>query len=297
MQSKIIITGASGFIATELRKYFNDRYSLILVSREANHSRDTYSWNDIENSPQLLADAKCIINLSGANIGDKRWTNKQKQLIIDSRINTTAILIKALNTLRVKPDLLCASAVGIYPIHGIYDEYSNIDYNHYDSFSQKVTKLWENMANTYTGRVVNMRFGVVLSGHGGALGKILLPFRIGVGSGISKGNWLFSWISIIDLCRAIDYLIEQPQINGPVNLVAPQCITYKNLIDTISSVYSKKCWFNLPGWLIKVIFGQMGAELLLSGQHVIPKLLIQHGFKFIHADINNCISDIHEGKI
>ena len=297
MKLQVAVTGASGFVATELGKYYSDKYDFIWISRLSDHGSNTYSWDEISQNHKHLAKVSCVINLAGANIGDKRWSGARKKLILDSRLKTTAKLVKILNQLPQKPDLLCASAVGIYPTSGVYDEYSLLDYTKYANFCESITKQWELFTHEYNGRVVNMRFGVVLSAHGGALTKILLPFKLGVGSGIADGSWSFSWISITDLCRAIDFLIEKRDINGVFNLVSPEIITYQQLIQTISSVYQKKIWFNLPRIAVTALFGQMGEELLLSGQKVIPKRLTQEGFKFSHPDIKSCLSAIFAGKI
>ncbi len=298
MKPIIAITGASGFIAMQLQKHYSDRFEFILISRKSNPSLNTYSFDDIKANPMLLSKATAVIHLSGANIGDKRWSEKRKQEVLDSRITTTKILVTILNQLPNKPDLLCASAIGIYPQDNqIYSEYTKLDYNHYTSFSEEITKKWETATFDYLGRVVNMRFGVVLSGHGGALNKILLPFKLGVGSGISDGSWPFCYISITDLCDAIGFLINKRDITGAINLVSPEIISYKNLIHTISRVYNKRCWFNLPKFAIKLLFGQMGCELLLSGQKVVPLKLQEHNFKFTYSDIESCLKDIKLSRI
>lgn len=296
MKKQIVITGASGFIASEFSRYFANEYDFIYISRKSNPSKNIYSWDDLGESPFLIANASCVINLAGVNIGDKRWSKSRKQDILDSRIKTTEQLVALLNKLDNKPDLLCASAVGIYPTSGEFDEYYNIDFSHYANFCETVTKRWENTTKEYQGRVVNMRFGVVLSSHGGALTKILLPFKLGVGSGISDGQWSFSWISLPDLINAIDFLIRKNEIKGPINLVSPEIISYNKLIDTIVKIYNKKCWFNLPKWLVTIMFGQMGTELLLSGQTVTPKKLQEYKFSFKYPSIDSTINAIHLGE-
>ena len=291
MKPIIAITGSSGFIAQEIINRYSNEFQFILISRKSNSN--TYSFDDVKANPILLSKVSAVIHLSGANIGDKRWTAKRKSELLDSRIDTTKNLISILNQLPNKPDLLCASAIGIYPAdNNVYDEYTNLDYNNFTDFSEEITKKWEMASRNYEGRVVNMRFGVVLSSHGGALDKILLPFKLGVVTGISDGSWPFCYISITDLCNAIGFLIRTRDITGPVNLVSPQIISYKDLIDTICGVYKKRCWFNLPKFFIEFLFGQMGKELLLSGQKVSPKRLQEHNFKFIYPDIKSCIIDI-----
>ena len=296
MKPVIAITGASGFIAKEIIHRYSDEFEFILISQKSN--TNVYSFDNIKANPILLSKASAVIHLSGANIGAKRWSDKRKQALLDSRINTTRILVSALNQLPKKPDLLCASAVGIYPQDGlIYDEYASLDYNNYANFSEEITKKWEAVSLGYEGRVVNMRFGVVLSSHGGALDKILLPFKLGFGTGISDGAWPFCYISITDLCHAIRFLIDKRDIAGAINLVSPEIISYKDLIDTICSVYKKRCWFNLPSGVVKLLFGQMGQELLLSGQKVFPQKLHENDFKFTYPSIKSCLQDIKLGLI
>ncbi len=298
MKPIVAITGSNGFIAGQFMRYYKDRFDFILISRKSNSRLHNYSFDDIKANPLILSKAIAVIHLSGANIGDKRWSDKRKQEILDSRIKTTEILVSTLNQLQSKPVLLCASAIGIYPQDNqTYSEYSKLDYNHYTNFSEEITKKWESVTLGYLGRVVNMRFGVVLSGYGGALDKILLPFKLGVGSGISDGSWPFCYISITDLCNAIDFLIENSDIAGAVNLVSPEIISYKDLINTVSRVYKRYCWFNLPKFAVKLLFGQMGCELLLSGQKVIPMKLQEHNFKFTYPDIESCLKDIKLARI
>jgi len=292
----IAITGATGFIARQFKLYYSDRFEFILISHKS--TQGAYSFDDIKSNPMLLSKAVAVIHLSGANIGDKRWSEKRKQEILDSRIITTELLVAILNQLPNKPDLLCASAIGIYPEDNqVYSEYTKLDYSHYANFSEEITKKWESATFGYSGRVVNMRFGVVLSWHGGALDKILLPFKLGMGSGISDGSWPFCYISITDLCNAIGFLIDKRDITGAINLVSPEIISYKDLINTISRVYNKRCWFNLPKFVIKLLFGQMGRELLLSGQKVVPMKLQEHNFKFAYFNIESCLKDIKLARI
>lgn len=298
MKIQIAITGATGFIASQFIRYYADKYDFIKISRKAEHKNSVYSWDDLIQDPQILAKTSCVIHLSGASIGEKRWSESRKQEILDSRVKTTQVLVEVMNKLDYKPSLLCASAIGIYPTDGVaYDEYVKLDYTKYANFSEQITKQWEATATKYIGRVVNMRFGVVLSSQGGALSKILMPFKLGLGSGIADSSWSFSWISVTDLVRAIDFIAEHPDINGAVNLVAPQHISYQQLISTICQVYNKRCWFNLPKWLVHQLFGQMGDELLLSGQNVIPTRLPESGFKYIHSTIKECIQDVYTKTI
>ncbi len=297
MANLIAITGASGFIAKEFQRYYKEKYDFIRISRVSNHVYNTYSWDEIAKTPQLLANVCCVINLAGVNIGAKRWSKARKKELLNSRVITTENLVLLLNSLPYQPALLCASAVGIYPSNEECDEDSLIDYNHYANFSEEITKKWEKAARAYKGRVVNMRFGVVLSSNGGALSKILFPFKLGIGCGISSGDWYFSWISSNDLVRAIDYLIERYDIVGIVNLVAPQLIKYKELIAAISNVYHIKLQFNLPKLVIHYMFGQMGDELLLNGQSVAPKRLLEQKFAFLYPTIIECIEAIHKKVI
>ncbi len=294
-KKSICITGANGFIAKSFIHYFKDKYQFILISQERQNFSNSYSWNDLVYSPKILDCVDIVLNLAGANIGDKHWNNLRKKEIITSRIQSTQILVNALNTINHNAKLINASAVGIYPCDNvIYDETSPLNFKYFNSFSEEITKSWELEALKYKGNLAITRFGVVLSAFGGALQKILMPFKFGVGVGIGDGDWPFSWISLVDLLHALEQIMLNDNLNGVFNLVSPDLICYHDLIQKISDIFNPKLRFNLPKWIIKIMFGQMGQELLLQGQRVKPARLSGIEFDFKYGNINDCISAINK---
>ncbi len=138
-----------------------------------------------------------------------------------------------------------------------------------------------------------MRFAVVLDKHGGALPQIAMPFKFFMGGPVGSGRQAFSWISLIDLCRAIEFLIDHDNITGAVNLVAPKCIKQKELAHALGRVLHRPSWLRLPAFIVKLLFGEMGEELLLSGQHVVPTRLLTAGFKYNYPDIDSALEGIY----
>jgi uncharacterized protein (TIGR01777 family) len=288
----ILIIGANSFIAQRLYHFLGENYNFIKISHVANLKLNQFDIDYIKLNSEILQDVFAIINLAGENIGAKAWSAKRKAAILNSRLNTIDKLINILNNTRYRPMLLAASAVGIYPYNAKCNEFTPINYNEYSNFSQEITKKIELAYAKYDGKTIKLRFGVVLSSDGGALKQIIATLRFGFLTGISNSNWPFCWISSKDLCHAIEFILQHEEIEGVVNLVAPQSISYADLINVIKNSYKPFYTINLPQWLIKLLFGQMGDELLLNGQNVSPQKLIDNKFQFSHSNINSCINDI-----
>ena len=285
----ILITGSNGFIATNFCKQFATKYKFILVSHrpQTNH----ITLEQLTKELELIKSIDIIINLAGANIGAKRWNTQRKDELISSRINITKQLVCIFNEHNPNVYLISASAVGIYDFNSINDENTPIDYNLHNNFSQQITKQWEQTALTYKGLKTIARFGVVLSSKGGALDKILPPFMFGCGGRIGNGKQGFPWIALDDLLSALDFIINNPQ-NNIVNLTAPEYTNNTILTKTIGKIWHRPTLMNLPAWVIKLIFGQMGVELLLNGNNVKPQQLINAKFIFKYPDIESCLRAI-----
>eukprot|EP01029_Cantina_marsupialis_P004537 TRINITY_DN146155_c0_g2_i2.p1 TRINITY_DN146155_c0_g2~~TRINITY_DN146155_c0_g2_i2.p1 ORF type:complete len:285 (-),score=57.84 TRINITY_DN146155_c0_g2_i2:527-1381(-) len=279
----IAITGASGFVGTNLKEFFtNHGFNVEGIKRE-----------DIKNEQKLLdivEKADFIINLSGANIIN-RWTESYKKILYSSRIETTKALIKAFEKAQKKPELfISTSAVGIYKNDACYDEETE-DYS--DDFLAKVCQDWEKEASKAKDlgiRTAIFRFGIVL-GDGGALSKMLLPFKMGVGGVIGNGSQYFSFIHINDLLNGFKFVYENESIDGVFNLCAPIATTNKGLTKTLGEQLHRPTLFPVPEFALKAIFSE-GAQVLTDGQCAVPKRLLDCGFIFHYPSIEETIKDI-----
>ncbi len=280
---KIFISGITGFIGSELSSFFNSKGYIV-------HEilRIDFKLSDIE-FLEKISSANIIINLAGAPL-DRRWTAKYKKEIFNSRILTTRKIADAINQMPVKPELfISTSAIGIYDDNKVNNEYSEVSP---DDFLKKLCIAWEKealIAKDYTTTVI-CRLGVVLDAHAGALKKLLPPFKAGFGAIIGSGQQSFSWIHIKDLCNAIHFIIEN-KLQGIYNLTTPNPINNKILSMTIGSILKRRIFLNLPEFFFKLIYGE-GAVILIKGQYVIPKKLIENHFIFKYADIETCLKNL-----
>lgn len=257
------------------------------------------TWDELSQNQNLLDPIDLIINLSGENIGEQKWSEKQKEKIIKSRVESTLLLAKfcaarASEKENKKIRLLNASAIGIYEGENLHDENAEISLTP-KTFLSQVAQAWERAlepAEKAGVPVTRMRFSVVLSDQGGALGKMLPAFRFGLGGILGSGKQLFSWISLHDLVRAIIFLIDHPEITGPVNMVSPEVITQKVFAKTLAKIINRPCFLKIPEWVLKIQFGEMAQELLLSGLCVKSKRLDQHGFIFEDKDLKTALQRI-----
>lgn len=290
----ILVTGATGFIASNFRRQFGQKYNFINVSH--NKSDNHITLTELEMQPELLKSVDYVLNLAGASIAEKRWSNSRKNLLIYSRIDTTRRLISLLNQHNTSVYLISASAIGIYSPNVESDELTEVDHQGYINFSQELTKRWELESQNYHGKYAIARLGVVLSAKGGAFPQMLNPFTKFVGGRIGNGTQFFSWIALPDLLSALDCMLLQ-QCNGVYNLVAPNAITNQQLSTYISQIWNRPSWLNLPAWLVKIIFGQLGEELFLNSIHVKPAKLLNSSFTFTYPTINSCLQAINRGLI
>lgn len=285
----ILLSGASGFIASNFRKQFHNEYRFILLSHTKNASSITL--NELENNPELIRSIDIVINLAGANIGAKRWTTQRKQELLESRISTTKNLVSLFNEYNSEIHFISASAIGIYHPNQENKETESIDYSNYENFSQEITKKWETEALKFKGNLTITRFGVVLASNGGAFPQMLRPFLFGVGGKLGNGQQYFPWIALTDLQNALKHIIDN-KLTGIYTLVAPELITNAELTKHIAQAWKRPAWFNLPQSVIRLIFGQMGQELFLNSIKISPDKLIASGFKFNYPSIAECLTAI-----
>jgi len=264
----IALSGSSGFIGHYLAAYFSAlNFEIILIHRD--------DFNDKVILLQKIQQADVIINLVGAKVL-ARWSKTYKDELYNSRIECTKKIVSAINECDVSDKLLLStSAIGIYSNEGINDEEC---FTYGDTFLSHICKNWEKEANKAKCRVVISRIGVVL-GEGGALSKMLTPFKLGLGGKVASGLQAFSYIHINDLARAYLFYIQNNNLEGVFNLCTPNSINNEKLTLALSQVLDRPAILPVPSFVLKLMFGE-GMFVLTQGQNVYPSRLLQSGFKF-----------------
>lgn len=288
----VLITGASGLIGCALAPFLEKNgFNVHLLKRSPQPSFP--DW-DIEKKTINLNDCPhpdIIIHLAGENIAKSRWTIQTKQRITNSRLQSTQVLVDYINQSKTPPSLfICASAIGFYGNRGLtpLDEAASKG----SDFVSDLAEKWESISQQVaplTTRVVNLRTGIVLSKKAGALAKMLMPFKMGVGGKIGSGQQIMSWIDLQDQLNAILFIIKEKQLNGPINLVSPHPVNNQTFSSTLANALHRPCLFPMPALIVKLLFAQMGEELLLSSTHVKPTKLLQAGFKFDYPLLENSL--------
>lgn len=298
---KILITGGTGLIGSNLCKILITEYKNIAISILTRNNKfvDNSSISQIkyiDNFNNLDKDFDIIINLAGEPLNKGRWTKSKKAKIFSSRIDTTKNLIEYLRTVNKKPELLISgSAIGFYGNSQteIFTEDSKITG---DDFTHKLCSEWEKAANEVINlgiRVVNLRTGIVLAKEGGILKEMILPFKLGLGCQIGNGNAWMSWIHIKDLCNIIMYIIKNKNIEGPVNATSPNPLSNKNFSKILAQTFKKPMFLTMPSFIVKIIFGEMGETLLLNGQRVLPNKITNAGYSFEFSDLKKSLDNIY----
>jgi len=305
---KILVPGATGLIGRALvPALLLNGYHVTVISRNPEKAKKIFptavtalSWQQLD---ALLPDMFiAVINLAGENIADARWTKKRKANLMHSRVDTTRQLVQWLLTAnKGKPHLYNASAIGIYPAALSSDANTFTEETvlpgKATSFAAELVREWEAATLPAVARHISvtlLRFAVVLKRHEGILKKLEWPFALGLGNILGKGEQVFSWIHINDLINVILFLLKKPEIVGPVNLCAPYCVTQKIFAQVLASMLHRPLFMIMPEWLIKILFGQMGEELLLSGQAVCPARLEKQGFNFVYPTIQAALKEEFE---
>jgi uncharacterized protein (TIGR01777 family) len=280
----VAVSGATGLVGSGLVELLRARghRARRLVRRDPRG--DDIFWNPAEEriDADALAEADAVVHLAGENISEGRWNDAKKRRIRDSRVEGTALLANALASLPRPPrTFACASAIGYYGNRGdeIMDETSPPG----DGFLAETCVAWEAAAEPARAagiRVVNMRIGVVLAGEGGALPKIATPFKLGLGGPVGDGRQYMSWIAREDLLAALEFVLTHPTLAGPVNLVAPAPVTNREFALALGRVLGRPAVLPLPAVAVRLLFGEMGDELLLSSTRVQPRRLLNAGFEF-----------------
>lgn len=286
---KIVVSGGSGFVGQPLVQRLLKRGDEVLVL-----SRDPTTVSAGRGIPWSAVDeagsADVVINLAGENVGSGRWTAERKRRILESRLRATGALVDAMRRALPKPrTFISASAVGFYGLRG--DETLDENSPNGAGFLAEVTRRWEEIARSADGmaRVVIFRFGVVLARDGGALQKMLLPFRLGIGGPIGSGNQWMSWVDREDVLRAIEWAIDRPEVRGTYNITAPEPLRNRDFARALGRALHRPSFMPVPGFMLRLIFGDMADEAMLGGQRVIPARATREGFTFAYPTLDSSL--------
>ena len=296
---KILISGSHGLVGTALIKALEPEGHEIY--RLVRHYPDSSS--EIEWSPErysialsLIEGFDAVVHLAGESIAEGRWTDEKKKQIRESRTRGTKLLADALGNLTDPPRvLLSASAIGYY---GDRDEEVLTESSAPGSdFLSEVCVEWEKATSHATAmgvRVMNARFGIILDKEGGALKKMLPPFRMGIGGRIGSGKQWMSWIALDDVVGALKLALTNESLSGPVNFVAPNPVRNAEFTKTLGHVLSRPTIFPIPEFGVRLAFGEMADALLLSSQRVEPKVLKQAGYQFQYPELRSALTHVLE---
>ncbi len=295
---KIAITGATGFIGSALCDRLSEvGHSLVIISsrpapNQLPNNREWVTWKPGQAGPweQAVDGVDAVINLAGEPIPAKRWTPAQKEKIRSSRINTTRALVVAMGKAKKKPRLLInSSAIGYYGPRG--DEAVVEGTEPGNDFVSQICIEWEEeaqKAKSFGVRVVCLRTGIVLGKGGGALKKMVLPFKLFAGGPIGSGQQWVSWIQLEDEVGLIVYLLEKEGASGAVNATAPHPVTMKELSKTLGKVLHRPSWAPVPAFALRVLMGEM-ADVVVTGQRVLPEKAQELGYTFKHPELSEAL--------
>ena len=289
---KVLVSGATGMVGSALIPLLESMGHTVfrLVRGRVEGDRDILWDPDQEKLPlEMCEGADVFVHLAGDNIASARWSEEKKQKIFDSRVKVTQFLVRKLNELQEAPKvLLSASAVGYYGDRG--DELLSEESKVGNDFLAKVCSRWESACEDYTkGRVACLRFGAILSPVGGALQKMLLPFKMGAGGILGHGKQYFPWVALPDVLDSIYHTMMTESVTGPVNVVAPHQITNYQYTKALGSVLGRPTIFPMPAKVARLAFGEMAEALLLASQRVEAKKLVQTGMVFRYQSIESAL--------
>ncbi len=281
----ILVTGSTGLVGSSVVSFLKTGgHRVLRLVRGTANGADDIVWHPAGDTIESakLEGLDAVVHLAGENIASGRWNAAKKERIRDSRVNGTVLLSKALAKLTRKPRVLvCASAIGFYGDRG--DEVLTESSPPGTSFLSDVCRDWEIAAEPARQagiRVVNLRIGVVLTPHGGALAKMLLPFKLGAGGIVGSGQQFWSWIALDDVVGAIHHAINCESLSGPVNAVSPEPTTNRDFTKTLGRVLHRPTIFPMPAFAAKLLLGEMADELLLASTRVLPTRLQSSGFAY-----------------
>ena len=295
---KIVVSGSSGLVGAALVAALRqENHSVLRLIRSGRQSSaGDVAWNpesgEIDTAKIEGSDA--IVHLAGASIADGRWNENRKRVLRTSRVDATQNLIKSLKSLRQPPKVfICSSAIGYYGDRG--DEMLTEASAAGRGFLVEVARDWESAAlgaELIGMRTVLLRFGVILASHGGALPKMLPPFKLGLGGKLGSGRQWMSWILLDDVIGVIRAAIQSVGWRGPINVVSPNPVTNEEFTRTLARVLNRPAIFPAPKAMLRLMFGEMADAMLLASQRVIPEKLVAAGYPFSHANLETALRSI-----
>ena len=295
---KILISGASGLVGKHLIPTLKAKgHEVHRLVRKTPNSSDEIQW-DAEKGLSEAEQAKlegfdAVVHLAGDNVASENWSDEKKRKIKESRVVGTRVLVDALKSLKNPPKhFISASAIGFYGNREA--EVLTEDSAKGEGFLPDVCGAWEDESKKAErfARVVCMRIGVVLAKDGGALEKMLTPFKFGVGGTVGSGKQWMSWIALDDLIKAVHFFLENENLDGSFNLTAPNPVTNEEFTKALGTVLNRPTVLPIPEFAIKMLFGEMGETLLLQGTRVLPKRLQDAGFEFEFDNLEDAMKSV-----
>ena len=299
---KILVTGSSGLVGTALvSSLARSGHTVCRLVRPQSAGGEwaregfAVAWNpETGELGGAGVGADAVVNLAGASIADGRWTAQRKALLRASRIDTTRALVGALARMNARPRVLVsASAIGIYGDRG--DEVLTEESNPGTDFLASLAREWEAealKAEALGIRVVLARFGIILARAGGALPKMMLPFKIGAGGKLGSGQQWMSWVTLEDVVGSLEIALEKNGMRGAVNIVAPQPMPNAVFTKVLAKAMHRPALFPTPAFALRLALGEMADALLLSSQRILPVALEKLGYRFLHADLPSALSTL-----
>ncbi|GEN74779.1 TIGR01777 family oxidoreductase [Chryseobacterium hagamense] len=298
MKEIVLITGANGLIARELSKRLEKEYTVRFLTRKKQHANE-FEWN-LKNGTvdeNAFENISHVIHLAGAGVAEKRWTGERKKEIISSRVDTARLILKTLqkNNRKLK-SFISASGINYYGTETTEKIFTEQDAPGND-FLSEVTVLWEQAADKFRDqhiaeRVVKLRTGVVLSEKEGALKKMLPPLRAGIGSPLGTGNQYMPWIHIHDICSMYEFALQNPELHGAFNAVAPEHATNRDLTEQAAEILKKPLFMpNVPSFVLKLIFGELSVAVL-EGSRASCEKIQNAGFQFEFPHLKEALKDL-----
>jgi len=292
---RVLVSGVSGPIGAALLPYLESQGARIVrLVRGPARRPDQISWDPLRPlPPAVLLGFEAVIHLAGESVAG-RWTAAKKKSILESRAQGTRHLATALAQAQSPPRVfICASAIGFYGNRG--DEVLTEASPAGEGFLPEVTREWEAASRIAADagiRTVNLRFGLVLSPKGGALKKMLTPFKLGLGGRVGSGQQWWSWIHVDDIVGALHHALQTNSLAGPVNLVAPNPVRNADFTQVLASVLRRPAFFHVPTFAARLAFGEMANELLLSSERVEPARLRDSGYAFRFTELRLALEDL-----
>lgn len=298
--SKFLISGVNGLVGSKLSKALTEKGDTVIgLIRSASsvktiQATELVEWSLTDDELiKIIETVDYVIHLAGYPVAKNRWTEKIKNQIYNSRVKTTERLAQLIVSAKNKPKaFIVASAVGYYGTE--IDKVSTEKSSPGTDFLSKVAKDWEEASfpvDKANVRRVNIRISTVLSLDGGALPKMIIPFKFFAGAILGSGKQYFSWIHENDLINMFLFIINNDNIFGPINAVSPHSITMEEFSRTLAKVLHKPCFFRIPNWAMRILFGEM-SEILIGGGKVIPEVALNYGFKFQFENLQAALTDL-----